>query len=81
MPPEVKEMAKQHTLKRARLNSELQELNKILERKEKIATQFSMNDNKMAELREQYEVRRIDTDLWDTGCLILRSELMMDVLL
>lgn len=58
MPPELKEMAKQHTLKRARLNSELQELNKILERKEKLASQFSMNDNKMSELKDQYEVRQ-----------------------
>lgn len=56
MPPEIKEMAKQHTLKRARLNSELQELNKILERKEKLASQFTMNDNKMSELKVHYEV-------------------------
>lgn len=57
--PETREMAKQHTLRRAKLNSELQELNRILEKKEKIASQFSLNDNKMAELKEQYEVSRI----------------------
>ncbi|KAH3833792.1 hypothetical protein DPMN_107108 [Dreissena polymorpha] len=48
--PETKEFAKRHTLRRAQLNSELQELNKLLEKKEKIATQFSMNDTKMAEM-------------------------------
>lgn len=54
--PESREMLKQHTLRRARMNNELTELNKILEKKEKLATQMTQNDAKIMEMKEQYEV-------------------------
>ncbi|XP_045202855.1 chromosome-associated kinesin KIF4-like [Mercenaria mercenaria] len=53
--PESREMMKQHTLRRARMNSQLTELNKILEKKEKLANQYSQNDTKMEAMKEQYE--------------------------
>jgi hypothetical protein len=56
--PESRQMAKQHTLKRAKLNSELQELNKILEKKEKLASQMAKNENKVVAMRHEYEVSK-----------------------
>lgn len=53
--PESREMMKQHTLRRARMNNELNELNKILEKKEKLASQMTQNDVKIVEMKEQYE--------------------------
>ena len=49
-------MVKQRTLRRAKLNSELEELNKILEKKEKLANQMVANDSKMDTMKQQYEV-------------------------
>ncbi|WAQ97743.1 KIF4-like protein [Mya arenaria] len=53
--PESKEYVKLQTLRRAKQNSELQELNKMLEKKERIANQITMNDTKMAEIVEEYK--------------------------
>ena len=54
--PESREMAKQHTLRRAKMNSDLEQLNKMLEMKEKIANQMAQ-DNNLQALKEQYEVK------------------------
>jgi hypothetical protein len=54
--PESREMLKQHTLRRARMNNQLTELNKILETKEKLANKFIQNDTKMVEMQAKYEV-------------------------
>ncbi|XP_060598856.1 chromosome-associated kinesin KIF4-like [Ruditapes philippinarum] len=53
--PESREMLKQHTLRRARMNNQLTELNKILETKEKLANKFIQNDTKMVEMQAKYE--------------------------
>jgi hypothetical protein len=55
---ETKEMLKQHTLKRAKLNTELTELQKQLEKKEKLVSKMAQNDQ-LKELKEQYEVSAI----------------------
>ena len=66
--PESREMLKQHTLRRARMNSQLTELNKILETKEKLANKYIQNDTKMVEMQAKYEVLFIIVVLfWEGG--------------
>ena len=46
-----------HTLRQAQLGRELEELNKALAMKQELAEKMSNNDDKMAVIKIQYEVR------------------------
>jgi hypothetical protein len=54
--PDSRAMSKEYTLRQARMTNELQELNKLLEKKEILAKQMVQNDDQMKEIRGQYEV-------------------------
>ena len=59
LPPETPDsraISKEFTLRQAKMNRELQELNRLLEKKETLATQMTLNDDQMKSLREQHEV-------------------------
>ena len=45
-----------HALRQAKLSRELQGLNEMLEKKERLATQMLQNDDQMNTMRVQYEV-------------------------
>ncbi|KAK3099287.1 hypothetical protein FSP39_002071 [Pinctada imbricata] len=53
--PDSRALSKQYALRQAKLNRQLQELNKQLEKKEDLANQMSENDSKMHQIREQYQ--------------------------
>lgn len=55
--PDSRAFSKEFTLRQAKMNRELQELNRLLEKKETLATQMTLNDDQMKSLRDQHEVR------------------------
>ncbi|XP_078326177.1 chromosome-associated kinesin KIF4-like isoform X2 [Crassostrea virginica] len=60
LPPETPDsraISKEFTLRQAKMNRELQELNRLLEKKETLATQMTLNDDQMKSLREQHEAQ------------------------
>lgn len=54
--PDSRAFSKEFTLRQAKMNRELQELNRLLEKKETLATQMTLNDDQMKSLRDQHEV-------------------------
>ena len=43
-------------MRQANMNRELQKLNSLLEKKEQLASQMNMSDEKMESIRKEYEV-------------------------
>ena len=54
--PVSEEVRNRHVLRQAQLSRELQELNKMLQRKQELAGQMQMNDEQMQAMRTVYEV-------------------------
>ncbi|XP_061164849.1 chromosome-associated kinesin KIF4-like [Saccostrea echinata] len=53
--PDSRARSKEFTLRQAKMNRELQELNRLLETKETLATKMTLNDDQMKSIREQHE--------------------------
>lgn len=53
--PDSRAMSKEYAFRQAKMTNELQELNKLLEKKELLAKQMTNNDNQMKEMKGQYE--------------------------
>lgn len=54
--PQSNAISTQYALRQAMLGRELQELNRLLEKKQELAKQMSNNEDKMESMRMQYEV-------------------------
>ncbi len=61
--PDSRAISQQHVLKQAQMNRELQELNRLLSKKEELACQMNNNDTKMEAMKMQYEVLELCIDL------------------
>lgn len=63
--PDSRAFSKEFTLRQAKMNRELQELNRLLEKKETLATQMTLNDDQMKSLRDQHEaqMKELETQL------------------
>ncbi|XP_041359286.1 chromosome-associated kinesin KIF4A-like isoform X2 [Gigantopelta aegis] len=53
--PDTRAISNQYVLRQAQMGRELEELNRLLARKEELANQMTHNDSKMDSMREQYE--------------------------
>lgn len=54
--PDSRAMNTRHALRQAQMSRELQELNRILSRKQELASQMDRSEEEMATMRAHYEV-------------------------
>ncbi|XP_048775989.2 chromosome-associated kinesin KIF4-like isoform X2 [Ostrea edulis] len=55
--PDTRAFSKEFTMRQAKMNRELQELNRLLDKKETLATQMTLNDDQMKSLRDHHETQ------------------------
>ncbi|CAG2213204.1 KIF4 [Mytilus edulis] len=53
--PDSRAMSKEYAFRQAKMTNELQELNKLLEKKERLAKQMTQNDDQMKAMKGQYD--------------------------
>ncbi|KAK3592333.1 hypothetical protein CHS0354_022578 [Potamilus streckersoni] len=74
--PDSRAKSQEHVLRQARMNKELLELNKLLEKKEQLANQMSQTD-RMMYMKTQYEVISFPTcghtGLWEPKFVVLTA--------
>ena len=63
------EVEREFTAKRAKLGKELQELNKILQKKETLSKQMTESGSHISQMKAQYEVR--DDRWWQGGWWVM----------
>ncbi|XP_067664129.1 chromosome-associated kinesin KIF4A-like [Haliotis asinina] len=65
--PDSRAISTQHVLKQAQMNRELQELNRLLAKKEELASQMTDNDGKMETMKKHYELsmKELETEISD----------------
>ena len=58
----TEELAKEHVMKQAKMSRELQELNNMLAKKQDLVQQMTMSEDKMAAIKSEYEVSKLQCD-------------------